>query len=568
MATILTIDQGSSSTKCLLVNERVETVARGSCPLSEQHPRPGWVEHSAEEVFASVQGAVRACLAGQEVREVVAVGISNQRESLVAWDAQTGAPLAPMVSWQDQRTAADCDALRSDANERLILEQSGLPLDPMFSAAKARWLLDALDKDRSRSRAGAIRLGTVDSWLLSRFGSQHVIEAGNASRTQLLDVRKASWSPELLELFGIPRRALPEIVSSRGPFPAVRGLSPLPDGVPVFAVMGDSHSALFAHGVFAPGRVKATFGTGSSVMGLVEKPEALSRGLCLTIGWALDRPAFAAEGNIRSTGQTLRFVADLFGMTPQEVADLAAKESSQGVVIVPGFNGLGAPYWDRNAVGLITNLTLGAGRGAVARAALESVPHQICNLIESIDATSGRVSENPGGRWTDEERGADAAHGRSFGAQGCALADRGALGHGGGAHGGPGGEALDDGGAREARARPRGVRAPDGGGEAAPRTAALERGGGAGARPRLGAANLPFLGKGTAARARGEVRGAFWRKPARWAQGRRRALLGRASSRGASIVADWWQGSGRPLGRSQGCGCESNPVFARWPTLA
>ncbi len=393
MPTILTIDQGSSSTKCLLVNEQGEVIARGSAPTTEQHPRPGWVEQDAEEVFASVQGAVRACLEGQDARAVAAVGISNQRESLVAWDARTGKPLAPMVSWQDQRTAADCDALRSEANDRLILETSGLPLDPMFSAAKARWLLDSLDPDRSRSRAGAIRLGTVDSWLLSRFGGQHVIEAGNASRTQLLDVRKAAWSPELLELFGIPRQALPEIVSSRGPFPAVKGLSPLPDGVPVFAVMGDSHSALFAHGVFEPGRVKATFGTGSSVMGLVERPETLSRGLCLTIGWALDKPAFAAEGNIRATGHTLRFTADLFGITPQEVADLAARESSQGVVIVPGFNGLGAPYWDRGAVGLITNLTLSAGRGAVARAALESIPHQICDLIDAIDATSGRVSQ-------------------------------------------------------------------------------------------------------------------------------------------------------------------------------
>ena len=393
MATILSIDQGTSSTKCLLVSEEGEIVARGSAPLSEQHPRPGWVEQSADEIFLSVQAAVRACLEGQDAKSVLAVGISNQRESLAAWDAATGRPLGPLISWQDQRTAADCDALRSEANERLVLTRSGLPLDPMFSATKARWLLDALDPDRSRSRAGAIRLGTVDSWLLSRFGSQHVIEAGNASRTQLLDVRKATWCPELLELFGIPRQVLPEIVSSRGPFPAVRGLAPLPDGVPVFAVMGDSHSALFAHGVFAPGRVKATFGTGSSVMGLVEKPDALSRGLCLTIGWALDHPAFAAEGNIRSTGQTLRYIADLFGMTPQEVADLAAKESSQGVMIVPGFNGLGAPYWDRNAVGLITNLTLGAGRGAVARAALESIPHQVCDLIESIDATSGRVSE-------------------------------------------------------------------------------------------------------------------------------------------------------------------------------
>src|SRR2546430_6327419 len=262
---ILSIDQGTSSTKCLLVNGKGEVVARGSAPLGEQHPRPGWVEQDPIEMVETVRGAVRACLEGVDAKAVVAVGISNQRESLAVWDAGSGEPLARLVSWQDQRAAAACDALRSPENERLVLERSGLPLDPMFSAAKAKWLLDAIDPQRTRARAGAVRLGTVDSWLLSRFTKDHLIEVGDASRTQLLDVHRAVWDPDLLALFHVPRAALPEIVPSVGPFAKVSGLAPLPDGVPILGVMGDSHAALFGHGAVTPGQVKATFGTGSSV---------------------------------------------------------------------------------------------------------------------------------------------------------------------------------------------------------------------------------------------------------------------------------------------------------------
>jgi glycerol kinase len=265
----------------------------------------------------------------------------------------------------------------------------------MFSAAKARWLLDSLDPARVRARAGALRLGTVDSWLLSRFGGAHVIEAGNASRTQLLDVRRADWDADLLDLFGVPREALPRIVSSTGPFPAAAGLAPLPDGVPVTGVMGDSHAALFAHGAFAPGAVKATFGTGASVMGLIDRPEALADGLCLTIAWSLERGAcaFAAEGNIRAAGATLRWMAEILGVTTEALAELAAGASSDGVAVVPGFNGLGAPWWDRHAVGLVTGCTLATGRATLARAALESIPHQVCDVVEAIDRSVGRVRE-------------------------------------------------------------------------------------------------------------------------------------------------------------------------------
>jgi glycerol kinase len=390
---VLAIDQGTSGTKCVLVNAAGQIVARGQASLGEAHPQPGWVEQDALEIWQSVQRAVQRCLDGQDAAAVVAVGLSNQRETLVMWDRATGEPLAPALSWQDQRPAALCDALRTPDVETLVRSRSGLPLDPMFSAAKAKWLLDHLDPGRTRARCGEICLGTVDSWLLSRFGAEHLIEAGNASRTQLLGVVAAAWDDDLLAVFGIPRAALPRVVGSTGPFPAVRGLAPLPDGVPLLAVMGDSHAALFAHGARTPGQVKATYGTGSSVMGLVGRPQDLHPGLCLTIGWQIERPAYAAEGNIRASGSSLRWLATLFGRSPEELSELGARSSSQGVVLIPGFTGLGAPWWDGNAVGLFANLRLDTDLAALARATLDAIVEQVADVAEAMARSGGAVAD-------------------------------------------------------------------------------------------------------------------------------------------------------------------------------
>jgi len=390
---VLAIDQGTSSTKCLLLSDSGQIIARGSEALGETYPQPGWVSQDALEIWQSVQHAVRNCLEGQDVQAIAAVGLSTQRESYVAWQRSDGMPLGPVISWQDQRTIDLCEARRTPDAEIMVRERSGLPLDPMFSASKACWLLDSIDPERTRARAGEICLGTIDSWILSRFGGSHVTEAGNASRTQLLNVRTVDWDPDLLALFNIPLAALPKVMPSNGPFPPVRGLAPLPDGVPVFAVMGDSHSALFAHGAFEPGEVKATMGTGSSVMGLVDRPETRAdTGLCLTIAWQLERVAYAAEGNIRSCGSTLRWLAKLFGTTPEALAEEGERVSNNGVCIVPGFNGLGAPWWDGEATGLISGLTLDTDRAVLARATLESMVHQVTDVIEAIDSGFGHVT--------------------------------------------------------------------------------------------------------------------------------------------------------------------------------
>jgi glycerol kinase len=381
---LLAIDQGTSATKAVLVDTQGRIVARASAPLAQAHPRPGWVEQSAEEIWRSVQDAVAACVADDDAASVTAVGLSSQRESLVLWERAGGAPLGPLLSWQDQRTAPHCARLRATGANDRVRALSGLPLDPMFSALKAAWLLDAHDPDRSRSRGGELCLGTVDSWLLSRLGEDHVIEVGNASRTQLLNVRARTWDPELLELFEIPEQVLPRVVPSTGPFPAVRDLPPLHDGTPVAAVMGDSHAALFAHAGWRPGYVKATYGTGSSIMSLGDPSSAASDSLCLTIAWDHGSPAYAFEGNIRATGGTLTWLAGLLNTTPAGLAESAAP-SSEGVHLVPAFGGLGAPWWDDEAVGLLSGLSFGTRASHVARAALESIAFQVEDVVAAVE---------------------------------------------------------------------------------------------------------------------------------------------------------------------------------------
>jgi glycerol kinase len=399
---LLAIDQGTSGTKAILVDRAGMIVARGVAPVGETHPHPGWVEQDPTAIWHSVQHAVAACLDGQDTARVAAVGLSTQRESVVLWDRLSGEPLTPVISWQDQRTAALCDTLRNPEVERLVRARSGLPLDPMFSAVKAAWLLQHNGPAAKAARAGRLVIGTIDAWLLSRFAkaptNEAVIELGNASRTQLLNVPEARWDDDLLNLFGIPRAALPRLTRSTGPFPASRGLPPLADGTPVLAVMGDSHAALFAHGAFAPGQVKATYGTGSSVMGRIAHPEALDAGACLTIGWQTDDdpevgPAFAAEGNIRATGAALRWMAGILGMSVEAMTALGAGSDSRGAVLVPGFTGLGAPWWDRDAVGLLTNLALDTGPAELARAAMEAVVHQVADVVDVIGRNVGTVRD-------------------------------------------------------------------------------------------------------------------------------------------------------------------------------
>ena len=395
----------------------------------------------------------------------MSVGLSTQRESCVIWDRRSGEALTPVLSWQDQRTEAICALAARAGHGGTIRRKSGLPLDPMFSAAKARWLLDRLPHGQARAKAGEICIGTIDAFLLSRFGGEAVVEAGNASRTQLFDVVQAAWDEELLAIFDVPRRGLAAHRRIDGPFPKTRGLAPLPDGAPVGAVLADSHSALFAHGALHPGPVKATQGTGSSIMGLVDRAavrdgDAGAPGVCLTLAWQLDSPILAYEGNIRSAGSTLVWAAELLGISTKELADLAAwtYADSRGVYFVPAFGGLGAPWWDANACRDSHRLFVRRHARALCprRARLDRSPDRRRGGRFSRERRAGRAAA--GRRRPDPQRPAHAVRGGHGRRARRADFGRGTVGDGRGASRGRQRRPLHAGGAKQARSRRRAIR--------------------------------------------------------------------------------------------------------------
>jgi len=387
---ILAIDQGTTNTKVLLFDREGAIRARAFAPLAITFPEPGWVEQDAGALWSSVALAIDDCLAQAGDAEIAAVGVTNQRESVVAWDRRSGDPAGPCVIWQCRRTAGFCDELRQRGLEGEIRERSGLPVDPLFSASKARWLLSHIPGGEARAAAGDLCIGTVDSWLLWKLtgGAVHATDASNASRTQLLHLGQCRWDPALLKIFGIPAPCLPEVRASSGVFGSTARCGRLPAGVPVASLIGDSHAALFGHAAFAPGAVKATYGTGSSLMSLVEAPVASRHGLSTTIAWAESgRVRYALEGNITNTGGAVQWLAEFLGLKggAGAVAELAAGTAdSGGAYLVPAFAGLGAPHWDAGARGVVCGLTRGTTAAQVARATLDSIAYQVADVFEAL----------------------------------------------------------------------------------------------------------------------------------------------------------------------------------------
>ena len=383
---VLAIDQGTSSTKCILVDGTGAIVSRAAVPISVRYPRPGWVEQDPDEIVTSVLRAATACLEGHDPARLAAIGLTNQRESVLLWDTTSGRPVSPLIGWQDRRAAGLCERLRHDSAAAPVRRISGLPIDPMFSAPKISWLLDEYDPDRRASRAGRLALGTVDAWISHSLVGGHRVEIGNASRTQLLALSSGTWSHELLTLFDVPVALLPEVVPSDANLGRMSSAAGILAGVPLRAVLGDSHAALYAHGVQAAGAVKVTYGTGSSAMRLVRSVELVPDGVCATVAWADPAARLAAEGNIRSTGATVAWLAGVVGLTPEALADEAARSSRDGTYLVPAFGGLAAPWWDDAAVGLIGGVTLGTTRAHLARAAIESIAFQIDDVVQCMAA--------------------------------------------------------------------------------------------------------------------------------------------------------------------------------------
>ncbi len=389
---VVAIDQGTSSTKTLAVDLTGSIVDSSLLELRQLHPAQGWVEQDAEEIFDSVRRTLET-LTGHLGDRVAVIGLSNQRESAVAWDPRTGEALSAVIGWQDRRTADAARDLVAQGHGDAVRSASGLPLDPMFSALKFSWLLDRIDPDRSRSALGEIALGTVDSWIVFRLTGEHRIEMGNASRTQLLNIRAGTWDEQLLELFRIPAAALPRIAASDEATLPVTGIAGLRADVRIHAVLGDSHAALFAHGARRPGSVKVTYGTGSSIMGLSDTSgdEWGSAALVETVAWARGTEISRAfEGNVLSTGATVLWLSRLLGCDVNELDRLARTvDDAAGVALVPAFAGIGAPWWDASAKAVLTGFDLGTSLAHVARAAFDSITLQIEDVAEAAEKITG-----------------------------------------------------------------------------------------------------------------------------------------------------------------------------------
>lgn len=387
---VLSVDQGTSSTKAVAVAEDGSFLAKATVPVGQHHERPGWVEQDAAEIFVSVATAL-AHLTDDLGSRAVTLGLSTQRESAVLWDRRSGEPLGPMLGWQDRRTTAAARAhLDAGAADR-VRAITGLPIDPMFSALKFAWLLDSADPDNRRARAGELAVGTVDSYLTFRLTGRHQIEAGNASRTLLMNLDDATWSEEMLELFGIPETVLPEIVPSnaRTPVLAEFGLG----GIGIDAVLGDSHAALYGHGARTPGDVKVTYGTGSSIMGLLPAGVTVGEELARTVAWKLDdHLELAFEGNILSSGATLVWLSEVLQTTPGQLIEMAATAHPlHGVNLVPAFAGLAAPWWSETAEASLSGFTLGTSRDVIARAAADSIALQVEDVLAAAERAGIRV---------------------------------------------------------------------------------------------------------------------------------------------------------------------------------
>ena len=397
---IIALDEGTTNAKAVALDAKGHVVASFSQALAIQTPHEGWVEQSAELLVAASFEVVARTIASVGADRVAALAISNQRETVVGWDRATGQPIAPALSWQCSRTAAFCHQLREQGHGPRIKAATGLPIAPLFSASKMRWLLDNTPDGAQRAARGEICLGTVDSWLLWQLtqGQSFSCDHANAARTQLMNLHIADWDPEMLALFGIPRAALPDIKPSSGLFGYTRGCPSIPDGLPVMAMIGDSHAALFAHGLGAEGCVKATYGTGSSVMAPVSSAHCDVSALATTVAWHDGETlVYGLEGNIPHTGDAVAWMADSTGLSELSQAELIHElntlprsvDSTLGVYFVPALTGLGAPWWDENARGMIHGLSRGVKRAHLIRAALESIAYQIADVVEAMRVHPG-----------------------------------------------------------------------------------------------------------------------------------------------------------------------------------
>ena len=393
---IAALDQGTTSSRAILFHETGEIAARAQYPFRQIYPQPGWVEHDPMEIWASERRALAEITSHIDPRQVAAIGITNQRETTILWDRRTGEPIHNAIVWQCRRTAPFCDGLKARGLEDTVAEKTGLLIDAYFSGSKIRWLLDNVPGARERAERGELCFGTVDSWLIWQLsgGAVHVTDYSNASRTMLFNIHTLRWDEELCEIFGIPRSILPRPVGNSEVYglvardlPELEGLA----GIPICGSIGDQPAALFGQGCFHPGEAKNTYGTGCFTLMNVGREAVRSRaGLVTSVGWSIGgETSYALEGSVFNAGSTIQWLRDelkLIDSAPECDRLAESVPDSGGVVIVPAFTGLGAPYWDMYARGTILGLTRGSTRAHIARAVLDAIALQVTDLVRAMNA--------------------------------------------------------------------------------------------------------------------------------------------------------------------------------------
>lgn len=399
---IIAIDQSTSATKALLFDEECRLIGRRDMAHHQYYPQEGYVEHDAEEIYDNLVASVHELMKDYQKDDATySLAITNQRETVVVWDKHTGKPISHAVVWQDTRGKEICQQLRKEGYTQMVLEKSGLLIDPNFSASGVKWLLDNFKETRTLAKRGELMMGTIDTWLIWKLtgGKVFATDTTNASRTMLFNIHTMQWDDDLLALFGIPHSMMPEVLPCDAVYgeTTIEGLFESP--IPIAGVLGDSHGALVGQMCFSKGWGKVTYGTGSSVMvNIGEEPLPAPEGLVTSVGYsAFGKTWYGYEGNIYSTGATLKWIADQLQLVghPTEMEALATSvEDNGGVYIVPAFSGLGAPWWQSGVKGAVLGLTFATTKAHFLRAALESIAYQIRDLVDVMaNATGNKLSE-------------------------------------------------------------------------------------------------------------------------------------------------------------------------------
>ncbi|WP_299920643.1 glycerol kinase GlpK [uncultured Pelagimonas sp.] len=401
MGFILAIDQGTTSSRAIVFDDKLNIVTSAQEEFAQHFPDSGWVEHDCMDLWTTTLSTCRAAIdkAGISATDIAAIGITNQRETTLVWDRKTGEPIHNAIVWQDRRTSDMCQRLKADGHEEMVTKRTGLLLDPYFSGTKLAWLLDTVDGARARAEAGELVFGTVDSWLIWHLtgGKRHVTDATNAARTLLYDIIKGEWSSEICDLLNIPMAMLPEVLDCGADF-GIAEAEHLGAAIPILGVAGDQQAATIGQACFKPGMLKSTYGTGCfALLNTGDTPVMSKNRLLTTIAYQLDgKPTYALEGSIFVAGAVVQWLRDglkVIGAAPDTHALAQQADDTQDVVLVPAFTGLGAPYWNAECRGAMFGLTRGSGVAEVARAALESVGYQTRDLLEAMQADWGDTGD-------------------------------------------------------------------------------------------------------------------------------------------------------------------------------